>query len=279
MPDDGTSRSPFAKEQDAAWSRFAAETRRDPSLPFELHWSRFREIFADRQPGDGPPQIWRPDERQARDSNVGRLLGERGFTDFRELHRWSVENRADFWLDVVHRLGIVFTRPPRQTLDLSGGPLDPCWLPGAELNCVDSCFTGNPERTAIIQGRENDDSIRSLTYRELKLIVDRVSRGLERHGFRTGDAIALLLPMTAECIAAYLGIVHAGCAVISIADSFSAKEVARRLSIGRAAAIVTMDRFTRSGRTIELYDRAREKNGPHAIVINADPTAPPRRAI
>jgi acetyl-CoA synthetase len=70
--------------------------------------------------------------------------------------------------------------------------------------------------------------------------------------------------------------VYAGCAVISIADSFSAKEVARRLSIGRAAAIVTMDRFKRSGRTIELYDRVLEANGPRAIVINADPTAPPQ---
>ena len=46
-------------------------------------------------------------------------------------------------------------------------------------------------------------------------------------------------PMTAEAVVAYLGIVLAGCAVVAIADSFSAAEIAARLRIGGASAILT----------------------------------------
>jgi acetyl-CoA synthetase len=265
------SRSPLAREQDEAWARFAEEAARDLAGPFDRHWSRFGEIFDRRRPEEGPPLVWRPRPEHIRDSNVGRYLRERGFGDFDELHRWSIANRAEFWADVVDRLGIAFTRTPRETLDPSAGPRDPRWLPGAELNCVDSCFTADPEHTAIVSGGEGQRSTRSLTYRRLELAVDGVARGLREQGFGEGDAIALFLPMTADCVAAYLGIVRAGCAVVSIADSFSAKEVARRLSLGNAKAIVTMDRFERSGKPIELYERVQEANGPRAIVIPADP--------
>lgn len=47
------------------------------------------------------------------------------------------------------------------------------------------------------------------------------------------------MPMTVEAVIAYFGIVLAGCAVVSIADSFAAAEIATRLHIARAVAIVT----------------------------------------
>jgi len=54
-----------------------------------------------------------------------------------------------------------------------------------------------------------------------------------------GDAVALILPMTPTAVAAYLGLVLAGCSVIGIADSFSASEVAMRLRISRATLLIT----------------------------------------
>lgn len=54
-----------------------------------------------------------------------------------------------------------------------------------------------------------------------------------------GDAIAINMPMTVDAVIIYLGIVLAGCAVVSIADSFAAEEVATRLRISAAKAIFT----------------------------------------
>ena len=51
--------------------------------------------------------------------------------------------------------------------------------------------------------------------------------------------MAIDMPMTAEAVVAYLGIVLAGCVVVGIADSFAAAEIASRLRIAKAKAIIT----------------------------------------
>ena len=47
------------------------------------------------------------------------------------------------------------------------------------------------------------------------------------------------MPMTVNAVVAYFGTVLAGCAAVSIADSFSASEMASRLRIANTAAIIT----------------------------------------
>jgi acetyl-CoA synthetase len=54
-----------------------------------------------------------------------------------------------------------------------------------------------------------------------------------------GDAVAIDMPMTADAVVIYLGIVLAGCAVVSIADSFAAPEIAGRTRIAHTKAIFT----------------------------------------
>lgn len=58
-----------------------------------------------------------------------------------------------------------------------------------------------------------------------------------------GDAVAIDMPLTADAVAAYLGIVLAGCAAVSIADSFVAREIAARCRIAGAKAIFTQVRW------------------------------------
>ncbi len=106
----------------------------------------------------------------------------------------------------------------------------------------------------MVVGREGSDEMEAVTYEELEMLVNRVANGLAAAGFAPGDAIALYMPMNLECVAAYLGIIRAGCAVVSIADSFAAPEIARRLEISEAAAIITVSSFQRGGRSIALYE-------------------------
>lgn len=54
--------------------------------------------------------------------------------------------------------------------------------------------------------------------------------------------MAINAPMTAAAVVAYLGIMLAGCVAVSIADSFVAGEIATRLRISGARAIITQAR-------------------------------------
>ncbi|HSL17486.1 MAG TPA: AMP-binding protein [Methylomirabilota bacterium] len=261
--------------QTAEWLGFVERVRRDPSEGFDEQWRRFLELSEARDQALGPLPTWVPDEERIAGSNLGRLAAELGLATYAELHRWSVAERAGFWRTVIDTLGIVFARPPDGTLDLSRGPTDPRWLPGARLNIVDSCFRAEGCATAVVLGRDGSDREVYATYGELEALVNRVANGLGEHGFGPGSRIALYMPMNLECVAAYLGIVRAGCAVVSIADSFAPQEVARRLEIAGADGLVTVDRFDRGGRLIGLYDKVRAAGAPRAVVVPADPAELP----
>ena len=168
-----------------------------------------------------------------------------------------------------------------------GGVRDPRWLPGAELNIVDSCFTADPDLPAVVtpgpDGRSRATATSetastttstttyattsTTTYGELERLVNRAANGLRDRGLAPGQAIALYMPLNLECVVAYLAIIRAGSWVVSIADSFPAVEVRRRMAIAGARCIVTMDRYVRAGKSIPLYDTVVEAGASTVIVV------------
>lgn len=57
--------------------------------------------------------------------------------------------------------------------------------------------------------------------------------------FTKGDFIAIDMPMTVTAVIIYLAIILAGCVVVSIADSFAAREIESRMKISNAKGIFT----------------------------------------
>ena len=106
-----------------------------------------------------------------------------------------------------------------------------------------------------------------MTVAELRTLTGRVAAGLAARGFRPGDALAMLMPMTAEAVAIYLGIIQAGCVAVGIADSFQPKEIAVRLRLAGAVAVFTQDVLPRGGRTLPLYANLLAADAPPAIVL------------
>ena len=206
-------------QQDLAWRTFVERTRRE-SLPFEAHLEAYHRIFSGRLPEDGPAAAWTPDEKTVRRSNLRASMDAVGIDRYEDFHAWSVRDRPAFWTHTLQRLGVVFTRPPDTILDLAGGVRQPRWLPGAEMNIVDSCFTADPDHPAVFKTGEDDDSLSTITYGELERLVNRLANGLVDRGLAPDRAIALYMPLSLECVTVYLAIIRAGSSVVSIADSF-----------------------------------------------------------
>ncbi|MXW04776.1 MAG: AMP-binding protein [Gemmatimonadetes bacterium] len=269
---------PDTARQDQAWRDFVDRSRRE-SLPFEEHLAAYRRIFESRRPEDGPPAVWTPDEETVRRSNLQASMVAVGIDRYADFHAWSVRDPTAFWTHTLERLGIVFTRPPDAILDLDGGVRDPRWLPGAELNIVDSCFTTDPGRPAVVtpglqdsQGTDvpdapADQSLRTTTYGELERLVNRAANGLRDRGLAPGQAIALYMPLNLECVVAYLAIIRAGSRVVSIADSFPPTEIRRRMAIAGASCAVTMDRYVHAGKVLPHYATVVEAGASTVIVV------------
>ncbi len=210
--------------------------------------------------------VWIPSEEQIQRSHIAALMRELGLDTYPELHRWSVEQWPEYWPRMIQRVGIQFRQPYTDLVDFSQGITRPQWLINARLNIVDSCFQAPGDAIAIYYQPEGG-ALQTATYAELRRLTNRVANGLVAAGLQPGDAIAVILPMTVEAVAIYLGIIAAGCVVISIADSFSANEIAIRLKIAKTKAIFTQDLIQRAGQQFSLYTKVMNAQAPTAIVL------------
>lgn len=215
-----------------------------------------------------PGPVWQPDESRQMGTNLGWLMERVGVSDYPALHAWTCQNREAYWTLVLERLGIRLRQPYRQILDVSTGVENPRWLAGARLNIVDSCFGGTADSPAIVEQNESG-RLERMTIAELDELSNRVAHGLTARGIQPGDAIGLLLPMTAQAVAIYLGIIKRGAVAVGIPESFGAAEIAVRLRLADARLIIVQHHLFRSGKRHELYERIRECAAPPAIVIAA----------
>jgi len=253
--------------QDQLWKNYIQNLTDEDYARFDVIWDAYSKIYAVRREEDGPPQAWRPEQENIDRSNLGQFMEANGFGSYQDLHRWSAENRAAYFGKAIERLNVVFKTQPKEILDLSDGVKNPHWLPGAEFNCVDSCFLAYTNKVAVVSGKESSSHKTMTSYDQLERLVNRVANGLREQGFKAGDAIALYMPMNLECVAAYLGTVRSGCRVVSIADSFSPTELAKRFELGLAKGIITSESYLRGGRTVDLFAKVKQAETRRAIVI------------
>ncbi len=212
--------------------------------------------------------VWTPSTEFIATTNIAWLMRHVGADSYEALHAWSVQNREAYWAVAIERLGIRFQQLFSRVMDLSQGIELPRWLPDAQLNIVESCFTAPAESPAIIYQAEGG-ALAIMSVGELESLTNRVAANLARRGFKPGDALAIFMPMTAESVAIYLGIIKVGCVVVGIADSFRRKEIATRLRLSNAVAVFTQDVALRGGKALPLYAHLIEAGAPPAIALPA----------
>jgi len=108
-----------------------------------------------------------------------------------------------------------------------------------------------------------------MTVGALESLTNRVANALVQHGFQPGDALAIDMPLTAESVAIYLGILKAGGVVVSIADSFVAPEVALRLQVDKPRQSSRKTSLTGGTKCCRSYEKVVAANAPRAIVLPA----------
>ena len=238
-----------------------------PQHPFTLHQYLYEKVYTDFDRARyGPPPAWFPTDEDITEANITRLMVELHIKTYPEFHAWSVANRDTFWQMMIDVLGIKATETHTEAEKDATGVSTKL----AKLNIVESCFNASADTIAIVTQRENDESLSMLTYHELESLTNRVANGLVEIGMKPGDAVAVDMPMNAESIAIYLGIVKAGCVVVGIADSFAPEEIATRLRIGNAKAIFTQDYINRAGKRLPLYEKVIAADARKAIVFSCE---------
>ncbi len=174
-----------------------------------------------------------------------------------KLYRQSIDQPDQFWRTQAAEL--TWAKDFSQVLDWSNPPFAK-WFVGGKLNVSVNCLdrhiaAGHGDKPAILWEGEPGDS-RSLSYAELLREVCRFANVLKGQGIKSGDRVAIYMPMIPEAAVAMLACTRIGAVHTVIFGGFAAEALADRINDAKAVALITADGGWRRGKIVELKTNA-----------------------
>ena len=199
---------------------------------------------------------WAPDAAAVAGTNLARFWRRHGLSSYAELQAWALDDIGRFWDAVLADLGVEFSAPYTQVLDLSGGPERPVWCVGGRMNVTHNAlgrYAGTPTwaQDAVRYERE-EGGTEALSYADLARRVGVFAAALRGRGLGPGSTVGILMPMTPEIVVALLAVVRIGGVALPLFSGYGAEAVRQRLEDGGAVALVTADGLPRRGRAVAL---------------------------
>jgi acetyl-CoA synthetase len=170
-----------------------------------------------------------------------------------ELYEQAQNNPLEFWDEQADRLQ--WDTRWQQILDWSDAPVSK-WFVGGKLNVAVNCVdrhveNGNGDRIAFYFEGEPGDS-ETITYQQLKNRVCQAANGLTQLGIKSGDRVAIYMPMIPQAVIAMLACARIGATHSVVFGGFSAEALRSRIEDANATHVITSDGGFRKGSAFAL---------------------------
>ena len=158
-------------------------------------------------------------------------------------------DRLGFWAEQAERLD--WAQRWDTVLDWDNPPFAK-WFVGGKLNAAYNCVdrhveAGRGDKVAFHWVGEPDNDTRTITYAELQDEVARAANALVELGVKTGDRVAIYMPMIPETVVAMLACARLGAPHTVVFGGFSADALAGRIQDCEARVVITSDGGFRRG--------------------------------
>ena len=167
-------------------------------------------------------------------------------TDWRALHRWSVDQSAAFWSALWDFTGTLGERGVR-TLEHGQCMPRARWFPDSRLNYAENLLAGRDEAIVLIT-RDEGGARGEISRGELRRQVHSVAAGFAAAGVGVGDVVAGFMANTAEAVIAMLATAHLGAVWTSVSPEFGAAATIERFGQTGARLLVATTRYRYAGR-------------------------------
>ncbi|MFI7675118.1 acetate--CoA ligase [Actinophytocola sp. NPDC049390] len=169
------------------------------------------------------------------------------------LYEQADADREAFWAAEAEQLA--WETPWNQVLDWSNAPFAK-WFVGGKLNVAYNCVdrhveAGNGDRVAIHWEGEPGDG-RTITYADLLREVSKAANALLSLGLKTGDRVAIYMPMLPEAIFSMLACARLGLTHSVVFGGFSSEALRSRIDDAQAKLVITADGQYRRGKPAPL---------------------------
>ncbi len=204
-------------------------------------------------------RVFPPSRDVVNNANITAYMKSKGFDNYEDFYRWSLEHCFEFWDDMAKELS--WFEPWQTTFTWTDKPFFQ-WFAGGKLNIVYNCldrYMQTPTRTKVAYYWEADDgATRTLTYEDLYTMVNRLAKGLQNLGVKKGDRVAIYMPLVPELVAAVLAVARLGAVHMVVFGGFAASALRDRILDCDAKVLITADGGYRGGKVIDLKQIADE---------------------
>lgn len=206
--------------------------------------------------------LWTPSEERIKNSNFTKyyeFLREKyqvSFSNYSELHSWSVTDIETFWESIWKFSGIIHSESYKKILDKRIMP-GAKWFEGVKFNFAENLLRYKDDHIALISSREDKPDI-VLTYNELYRLVAACSSGLKKLGVKSGDRVAGFVTNIPETIIAMLSTTSIGAIWTSCSPDFGIQGVIDRFGQVRPKVLFAVEGYQYNGKFISCKEKIRK---------------------
>ncbi|WP_095163055.1 acetoacetate--CoA ligase [Pseudomonas sp. Irchel 3F5] len=204
--------------------------------------------------------LWRPSEARIQASRMDafrRQVNQQfglALSDYPDLHRWSIDQRAAFWQTLAEYFQVRWQQPATQVLDEGPQMPDARWFPGATLNFAEHLLRRRDAHPALIVVRE-DGERRVISHAELATQVAGLQRSFKAAGIGAGDRVAACMPNTWQTLVAMLACTSLGAIWSCSSPEFGTHGIIDRFGQIEPKLLMVCAGYQYAGNAIDQVDK------------------------
>ncbi len=196
--------------------------------------------------------LWSPSPERATQTAMAAFMAQasgyagRSFSNYAELHRWSVDDRGAFWSLLWDFCGVIGDKGEHLLVDGDRMP-GASFFPDARLNFAENLLRKRGAGDAIVFKGE-DKVLRRLSWDELHAQVSRIQQLFRSLGVRAGDRVAAMMPNMPETVACMLATASLGAVWSSCSPDFGEQGVLDRFGQIEPVVFLAPDGYWYNGK-------------------------------
>ncbi len=205
------------------------------------------------------PVLWSADKTIIENSNINQYIiwlrqtRQLVFTDYESLHRWSVNNIAEFWKSISDYYKVIHHTPYTEIVSADPMPHTK-WFSGSTLNYAEHIFRNTTDQHPAIYFHSELTTLTEISWQQLKNKTAALQSWLISQGIQAGDRIAAYLPNIPEASIAMLATIATGAIWTSCSPDFGADSVIERLQQIAPRILIAADGYGYNGKIFDRKD-------------------------
>ena len=204
--------------------------------------------------------LWKPTSDRANKTSLNKFIEHVNFhqktkiNNFESLHKWSVNNRSNFWDEIWNFYNVIGEKGQKPYLNPDNKLPGTKFFPTGKLNYAENMLKKSNSDTAITFWSE-DKIKKKLSWYELKNQVAAVANYFKKKGIKKGDRVAAYLPNVPETIIVMLASSSIGAIFSSASPDFGVEGVLDRFGQIEPKILVTTDGYNFNGKEINITEK------------------------